>query len=175
MKNTRFKKGMVPWNKGKKGVQPSTRRGIKQSADFCEKIRNGKKKHPGRGFKGKKHRPETIEKIRANKLANTPRGEKSHRWIADRSKLAKRQERNDMAYKDWRHQVKMRDSFTCKIADGNCAGRLEVHHILGWTEHPELRYAVNNGITLCHAHHPRRREEEAKLSPYFQSLVAKLN
>ncbi len=43
-----------------------------------------------------------------------------------------------------------------------------------WREYPELRYNINNGITLCHAHHPRKREEEAKLSPFFQQLVAEM-
>lgn len=36
----------------------------------------------------------------------------------------------------------------------------------------KLRYDINNGITLCHAHHPRKRADEAKLSPYFKELVA---
>lgn len=56
----------------------------------------------------------------------------------------------------------------------NCKGRLEAHHILSWKDYPELRYDINNGITLCHAHHPRKRDEEAELSPYFQSLVAEM-
>ena len=108
-------------------------------------------------------RPEIKEKFT---------GENSPSWISDRSKLAKRQERNDMAYKEWRMNVWRRDNFKCKIANEDCKGRLEAHHILGWKDHPELRYEVNNGITLCHAHHPRKRDEEAKLSPYFQHLVA---
>lgn len=79
-----------------------------------------------------------------------------------------------MTYKDWRNQVFKRDSFKCKINNKDCYGRLEAHHILGFKDHPELRYEVNNGITLCHAHHPHKREEEAKLSPFFQNLVAEM-
>ena len=45
------------------------------------------------------------------------------------------------------------------------------NHILGYEKFPELRYEINNGITLCRFHHPRKRDEEMKLSPYFQSLV----
>ena len=59
----------------------------------------------------------------------------------------------------------------CRIADNNCEGRMEALHILGWNAHPELRYEVNNGITLCHFHHPRKRNDEIRLSPYFQELV----
>ena len=94
------------------------------------------------------------------------------RWIADRSQLAKKQERNDMAYQEWRKQVWIRDNYKCKISNPDCNGRIEAHHILGWTEYPELRYQINNGITLCHAHHPRKRAEEKLLIPEFQRLVA---
>lgn len=48
---------------------------------------------------------------------------------------------------------------------------IEAHHILGWEEYPKLRYEVNNGITLCRAHHPRKRAEEKKLVPYFMGLI----
>ncbi len=102
-------------------------------------------------------------------------GPNNRLWIADRSKLSKKQERNDSAYRDWRKQVWLRDNFTCKIANPDCKGRIEAHHILGWTQYPELRYQINNGITLCHAHHPRKRSEEKRLSPYFQELVSVSN
>ncbi len=101
-------------------------------------------------------------------------GDKNGRWVSDRTKLSKKQERNDVAYREWRKNVWLRDNFKCKIANPDCKGRIEAHHILGWTKYPELRYELNNGITLCHAHHPRKREDEAKLSPYFQQLVAEM-
>ena len=34
-----------------------------------------------------------------------------------------------------------------------------------------LRYSINNGITLCHFHHPRKWEDEIKLVQTFQGLV----
>lgn len=67
---------------------------------------------------------------------------------------------------------KRRDNWKCRIADANCKGRLEAHHILDWKNHPELRYVINNGITLCRAHHPHGREREAELSPFFHRLVS---
>lgn len=78
---------------------------------------------------------------------------------------------NDMAYKEWRINVYRRDIFKCKMNNQDCKGRIEAHHILGWTKYPELRYEINNGITLCHFHHPRKREDEINLSPYFKELV----
>ena len=69
---------------------------------------------------------------------------------------------------------KDRDGWSCRIADNNCNGKLEAHHILPWRDFVELRYQINNGITLCHFHHPRKREDVEKLSPYFQSMVAEM-
>lgn len=99
-------------------------------------------------------------------------GQNNPKWIFDRSKLVKRQERNDSAYKNWRMSVWIRDGFKCRILNDDCNGRIEAHHILGWSLYPELRYEINNGITLCHAHHPRVRAEEKRLTPQFQELVA---
>lgn len=102
------------------------------------------------------------------------RGENNPRWIVDRTKLKGRheEERGTPAHRDWSRQVKNRDGWKCKISNGDCSGRVESHHILGWKSHPELRYEINNGITLCHFHHPRKREDEKRLVAEFQALVA---
>ena len=110
------------------------------------------------------------------RIGLTLAGEKNYQWIPDRTKLKTGREKcYDTRYKYWMLEVKKRDNWKCRIADVNCDGRLEAHHILDWEKYPELRYVVNNGITLCHAHHPRGRGNEAKLSPYLQSLVAERN
>lgn len=77
----------------------------------------------------------------------------------------------DGRYRGWMKSVKNRDKWSCRIADGKCNGRLEAHHILRWSKFPELRYEVNNGITLCAFHHPRKINDEIILTPYFQELV----
>lgn len=100
-------------------------------------------------------------------------GENHTRWIKDRTLIKKQLERNNPNDKQWKYSVYKRDNFTCRIADVNCGGRIEAHHILSWRDYPELRYQINNGITLCQAHHPRKRSDEEKLSLYFQELVAK--
>lgn len=93
------------------------------------------------------------------------------RWIADRTKLKRENRRGDPAYHDWRKQVWLRDNFKCKISNKDCLGRIEAHHILGWKDYPELRYEINNGITLCHYHHPRKRRDEKELAPSFLKLI----
>lgn len=128
---------------------------------------------------GKKHSTQTrlkMSKVQSGEKAVWfgKDGEGHPRWIKDRTKLAKRQERNDMAYIEWRKQVWLRDNFKYKIANPDCNGRIEAHHILSWSQYPQLRYEVNNGITLCHFHHPRKRKDEMRLSPYFTSLIIKV-
>ena len=106
---------------------------------------------------------------------SAPIGKNSYRWIKDRTKLIKRQERNDSAYGDWRLQVYKRDNWKCKIDNQDCSGRIIAHHILGWSDFPELRYQINNGITLCQAHHPLKRAEEKQSIPVFTKLIETKN
>lgn len=68
-------------------------------------------------------------------------------------------------------EVKNRDSWKCKLLNEDCSGRLEAHHIVPWSESLELRYEVNNGITLCHYHHPKKRIEEQRLAHAFTEIV----
>ena len=152
------------------------RTGVKFSEERKQKHRDAYnptrfKKGQVSPMKGKKMSEETKLKISLAKKGKCG-GEKHPGWIKDRS-LVKVGDRNlhDPLTKQWRHEVKVRDNFTCRIADNNCGGRLEVHHILRWSEFQELRYKTNNGITLCHAHHPRARAEEKRLVPTFTELV----
>lgn len=102
------------------------------------------------------------------------RREQHWNWNTDRTKIVivgDNIERRSVQYTQWRKSVWQRDNWKCKIANEDCKGRIEAHHILGFTEYPELRYEINNGITLCHFHHPRKRKDEINLSPYFRELV----
>jgi len=177
--NGSFKKGITPWNKGKKGVMPEPwnkgkKTGIKpwlgkkRSKEDKEKMRLAKL--------GKKHTEEAIEKMREAHKGKSNSGQFKKglipwNWFADRSKLKQRQERNDPAYFEWRLSVYKRDNYKCRISNCDCGGRIIAHHILPWRDFPELRYEVNNGITLCQAHHPRKRAEEKRLIPFFQGLM----
>lgn len=99
-------------------------------------------------------------------------GKKPWNWIEDRS-LVKTTDRDHQnpRYKQWKKEIHIRDRGKCRIGNSDCSGRLEAHHILSWHKHPELRYEVNNGISLCHYHHPRKREDERRLAPTFQEMV----
>lgn len=122
---------------------------------------------------GKPHSEETKRKLREAWARNRESRIGKNHWAYkdDRTTLLKQDRRGDPLYFEWRRQVHSRDAWKCKINNNDCSGRIEVHHILGWTKYLELRYEVNNGITLCHNHHPRKRIEEKQLVPVFQSLV----
>lgn len=159
-----FVKGYIPWHKGLKGVMHD----------------QGGEKNP---MWGKKHSEKTLKKMREShkghlvsedtkeKIGLANSGEKSYRWIKDRSTLEKNK-RNDPEYKQWVKKIKERDNNICKLKNKDCYGYKVAHHIKGWAEYPELRYKVNNGITLCQAHHPKKRAEEKRLIPILEGLVS---
>lgn len=100
------------------------------------------------------------------------KGVRNHNWVSDRNKLVKNEKKHlDGRYREWMRAVKNRDGWKCKISNNDCSGRLEAHHILNWRNHPELRYEVNNGITLCHFHHPLKINDEMRLVPIFRELI----
>ena len=58
----------------------------------------------------------------------------------------------------WRNNVFKRDNYTCRKC-GKVGGVLNAHHIKSWAKHPELRYILSNGITLCLPCHKGVRAE----------------
>ena len=176
-----LKKGQG-WNRG---LNISGMSGKKQS-EKCKEIRRkmNLEDNPAK-------RPEVKNKMRKAKLGKVGnnlgkhwkvkdtsrlgvknRGENHWKWKTDRTQIKQGSiERRSPKYKEWRKSVCDRDKWKCKINNQDCSGRLEVHHILGFTDYPELRYEINNGIALCHAHHPRKRAEEKQLIQIFTELV----
>ncbi|MBC6982876.1 HNH endonuclease [Caulobacter sp. 17J80-11] len=56
-------------------------------------------------------------------------------------------DRNRYRAKAWVRAVKSRDGWRCVKCGSQT--HLHAHHIKRWKEHPELRYDLNNGVTLC--------------------------
>jgi hypothetical protein len=148
---------------------------------FPEKT--GEKHH---GWKGGKNHCSSCGKLLSNRVAKRCKScvlignkrsaglfkEKRYNYIKDRTKVKRQEERNNPNDKQWKYAVYKRDNFICRINNQDCSGRIEAHHILSWNDYPELRFNINNGITLCHAHHPKKRAEEKRLSPFFMNLVS---
>lgn len=60
--------------------------------------------------------------------------------------------RLSIEYRAWRKAVLKRDDYTCQQCD-TLGGKLVSHHINSFTRHPELRFDVDNGATLCRECH----------------------
>lgn len=56
--------------------------------------------------------------------------------------------RKSIEFKLWAKSVKERDNFICKEC-GKIGGKIQAHHIKPFSLFPELRFAIDNGITLC--------------------------
>ena len=108
--------------------------------------------------------------LHKERLSQSHSGLNHYRWIEDRGSV-QRNLRNDPEYLQWVKMVKKRDHNICKLKAKTCKGYNIVHHIKSWKNYPEIRYLINNGITLCQAHHPRTRAKEKYLEPILTALV----
>lgn len=72
------------------------------------------------------------------------------RWKEVRSPLS----RTSYEYRAWRVAVLERDGWQCRKCGASKRGRtLHAHHIRSFKDHPELRFSVDNGLTLCASCH----------------------
>lgn len=74
-------------------------------------------------------------------------GENNHQWKGGVTTLYKKI-RKSPEYKLWREAVYKRDNYTC-IWCGERGGELHPDHIKPFSQYPELRFAIDNGRTLC--------------------------
>jgi hypothetical protein len=63
-------------------------------------------------------------------------------------------QRNMPEYMEWRKAVFARDNYVCQECGSN--KHIQAHHVLGWQNHPTLRFDVTNGVTLCFDCHAQK-------------------
>ena len=86
-----------------------------------------------------------------NRIKSMPRGENSPYWKGD-AVNENRRARDCFEYDNWRKLVFEKNDYVCQCC-GIRGGRLNAHHIKDFANYKELRYVVDNGITLCSSCH----------------------
>lgn len=70
--------------------------------------------------------------------------------------------RRSAEYQQWRSSVFVRDNFTCS-ACGSRGVKLNAHHIKRYCDYPDLRFDVDNGVTLCEECHKKLHRYEREV------------
>lgn len=126
--------GKVGYWKGKK-KGPPWNKGIKMPPAFGEAVSKRRL--------GTKLSPEHRAKIRAS----AKRGADNHAWKGGVTPINEKIRRSP-EYIIWREAVFTRDNWTC-VWCGERGGKLHADHIKPFAFYPELRFAIDNGRTLC--------------------------
>ncbi len=97
-------------------------------------------------FKGKNHSPKSQFKKGQNSGSLHPQ------WKGGITPV-NNTIRGSLEYKLWQDSVKNRDGNCCTKCGDTRISRLMAHHILNFSSNPELRFAIDNGITFCRPCH----------------------
>ena len=118
--------------------------------ESCNKGKRMSEKHRNRlseSHLGQKAWNKGLTKHDDSRIRAAYSGENHPNWkggiTSERVKIWHSQE-----HKTWRTSVFERDDYTCQEC-GVRGKRLEAHHKKRFSEFPELRFDINNGLTLC--------------------------
>ncbi len=90
-------------------------------------------------FYGKRHPPEIMERIS---------GVNHVFWKGGVTSI-NRKLRKSREFKEWRTKVFEFDNYTCWICETRGSIKLHPHHLKRFSDYPELRFNISNGLTLC--------------------------
>ena len=121
--------------KNKMSLSGKGKKKPKRSPQHCQKI--------SELHKGRKASIETKAK-----MSNAQKAEKSHLWKGGISPIHNTIRRS-LEYRLWRTAVFERDKYTCIWCGDDRGGNLNADHIKPFAHYPELRFAIDNGRTLC--------------------------
>lgn len=134
---TEFKKGLVPWNKGKGlnvPICPECKGKKSHLANYCKKC-------------SYKYFPVWNKNKKSPEISSRQLGSKNHSWKGGITSL-RQKSYNSPQYKTWRDEVFKRDDHTC-LWCGKRGGKLVADHIDPWAKNENKRFDIDNGRTLC--------------------------
>jgi hypothetical protein len=179
--DVKFKKGHIPWNKGKNWSDEIKRKiGLShkgKSSGMKGKIGVFKRTEVVRKKMSEVHKklgtrpPSNLGKHHSEKtkiiLSEKKKGEKNPNWKGGITLLVL-QIRKSFKYRQWRSDVFTRDNFTCQDCGNDKGGNLEAHHCLksfsDILEEYKIKtiedalnceelWNINGGTTLCEGCH----------------------
>lgn len=119
----------------------------------------------GKDFSVKKYRINTAKYCSRKCLATGRgglKGKYSPTWKGGITPLHHKI-RQSIEYRLWREAVFARDNWTCQKCKKR-GSNLEAHHIKRFKEYPELRFAIDNGQTLCIKCHNKTKKGKNNVS-----------
>lgn len=128
-------------------------KGCKHTPEARKAMSESAKAHPSNRI-GKKHTAETKSKISKISKERTPRGACHYAFSHGRFQRSL-SDRRKPEYKEWRDAVYARDNYTCQICGDAKGGNLQAHHVKDFANHPDLRFVVSNGLTVCQSCHEK--------------------
>ena len=111
---------------------------------------------------GRKHSLETRIKISENH-----KGENAPNWKGGVTSI-NAQLRNSLEYRLWRESIFKRDNYQCVWGGKEHGNKLQADHIKPFAYFPELRFAIDNGRTLCENCH---KSTETYLNNYKKNEI----
>lgn len=107
------------------------------------------------------------------KISESKKGEKSRFWKGGITSINENI-RHGIDFRLWREAVFARDNWTCQKT-GIKGGRLHPHHIQNFADFPELRFAIDNGITLSIQSHIEFHKKYGKKNNNREQIIKFLN
>lgn len=104
-------------------------------------------------------------------------GKNHPNWIEDRTQI--KNTNNTIRWSkemcDWRKTIYKRDNYTCQMC-GNRSSKdnaiiLNAHHIERFADNEDLRFDINNGITLCEDCHKLTYGKEKDFEEQFKNII----
>lgn len=136
----------MPFSKGHK-INNGRTRSKKWKKDMSLKMKNIGHRPPSQ--LGKKRSVETRLRMSSSKS-----GSKSSLWRGGLTKI-NTLIRSSLEYRLWREAVFARDQYTCVFGGKDHGNKIQADHIKPFALFPELRFAIDNGRTLCEDCHKK--------------------
>lgn len=150
-----FQKGHRHSEETKRKIGLANSRSISFKCDYC-----GKKSKTKSSAYARKNRHFCSTKCYSNYRIEFGQPSEHPRWRGGITRETQRG-RGNKKYKMWQTMVFERDGYKCIWCSSK--EQIEADHIKRWSEHPELRYNVDNGRTLCIKCHNKIRNENPEL------------